>query len=291
MKLANFNRDYVETAFSSEGYYDFYNYGVSTMLSSNATKVLNGRRSGYNTKTVKDKTHYIYEFIFVPNLGFLADSLPLPKDCELRISFDRASPAAALLADEGAPELETLEIKDCIAMTEWVSSPALRTFFSDIENNPIVFKYEEVELVCKPLPMNETTVRLDNIRGGNIPSYIFAGIIPTEAITGEYSSSSTNFACNNVNEINITLNGYSVNGYPINITDQSGSFAQYQFNETVGRSYNVNCAAGLNKDQFKSNFIWATKFEAEETSQGWIGINMKLDKPFTTSHTMIIWLI
>ena len=48
--------------------------------------------------------------------------------------------------------------------------------------------------------MNQKVIRLDNIRGGNIPSYLFAGIIKTEAITGSFDLSSTDFAWHNVEE-------------------------------------------------------------------------------------------
>ena len=289
MKVANFNRDYVETAFLSEGFYDFYNYSAATMESTNAAKVLATRRSGYDTQAIDEKTHYIYEFVLVPNLGFLADPQPLPTDCELKLSFDRASASTALLSSKSG-EIE-LKIKDCYAMTEWVTSPALRSFFSDIEYNPIAYSYEEVEVLCKPLALGQKVLRLDNIRGGNIPTYIFAGIIPTNSITGDFAESSTSFSSHNVSEMNITLNGHSVNGYPITIKNNCGTFAQFQFNETVGRSYNIQCGSVLTKAQFKSNFIWAHRFEAEQTAQGWIGFDIKLRQAFATSHTMVIWLI
>ena len=91
--------------------------------------------------------------------------------------------------------------------------------------------------------------------------------------------------------MNISLNGHSVNGYPVTIKNNSGTFAQFQFNETVGRSYNIQCGSVLSKDQFKSNYIWAHRFEAEQTAQGWIGFDVKLKEPFTSSHTMVIWLV
>ena len=217
--------------------------------------------------------------------------MPLPKDCELRISFDRAEVSTSLLQITDGEELEELKINDCFAVTEWVSSPSLRSFFQEIENNPVAYNYDEIEMLTKPLPMGEKIIRLDNIRGGNIPSYIFLGIIPTGAVTGDFKQSSTNFECNKVTELNITLNGYSVNGYPINIRNESGTNVLFQFNETVGRTYNLRCGSGITRGKFPSNFIWAHRFEAEETFQGWIGVDMKLSEELSTSHTMIIWLI
>ena len=38
-------------------------------------------------------------------------------------------------------------------------------------------------------------------------------------------------------------------------------------------------------------WIWSHKFEAEMTSQGWIGINLKLSTEFTAEKSMVVWII
>ena len=287
-KLGNFNQPFVESAFCVEGYYDNYNYDAADLITS--ASVIAKRRANYNFKKVGGKNIYTYEFVFIPNLGFLGDSLPLLTNCELKLNFDRAQGSAAVMSTTNKA-VPFLEIKECHAVTEWVSSSKLKNYFSGIDYNPIVYSYDEIEILNKSLPMNETSFRLDNLRGGNIPTYLFAGIIPKEAITGDLGLSSTNFAENNVTELNISLNGRPVTGYPIRIKDGSETYPLFQFNDTVGRTYNNKCCAGLKKVTFQSNFIWAHRFEAEETSQGWIGIDIKLSKPFTKNYVMIVWLV
>ena len=288
-KLGNFNQPYVETAFALEGYYDNYNYDISTLSTSKA--VIDKRQLGYHVNTsTSGKSSHIYEFVMIPNIGFLGDPTPLLNNCELKLNFDR-SPAACAIMSSQEVEAPYLEIKDCHAVTEWVSSANLKNYFAQIEYNPISYRYDEIEVLCKPLPMGTKNLRLDNLRGGNIPSYIFAGIIATDAINGDLALSSTNFACHNVTDINITLNGNSVTGYPMEIKNCSDTNAMFQFNDTIGRTYNNKCCAGLKKAHFYSNYIWAHRFEAEETAQGWIGIDIKVSEPFTSSYTMVIWLI
>ena len=41
--------------------------------------------------------------------------------------------------------------------------------------------------------MNEQSIRLENLRGGNTPDYIFAGIIKTKALNGDFQAGSTVF--------------------------------------------------------------------------------------------------
>ena len=43
--------------------------------------------------------------------------------------------------------------------------------------------------------------------------------------------------------------------------------------------------------EFQWNFIWAHKFEAESTSSGWIGIDIKLSEAFTEPMSLVIWII
>ena len=288
-KLGNFNQPYVETAFGLEGYYDNYNYDIATLET--AKSVIEKRQLGYHTKILSSgKKTYIYEFVMIPNIGFLGDPTPLLNNCELKLNFDR-SPAASAIMSTKDVEAPYLEIKDCHAVTEWVSSTNLKNHFAQIEYNPISYRYDEIEVLTKALPMDTKNLRLDNLRGGNTPSYIFAGITEADAINGDLALSSTNFACHNVTDINISLNGTSVTGYPMEIKNGSDTNALFQFNDTVGRTYNNKCCAGLKKSHFQSNFIWAHRFEAEETAQGWIGIDIKVSEPFTTSKIMVIWLV
>ena len=57
------------------------------------------------------------------------------------------------------------------------------------------------------------TIQIDNIRGGNVPNYIFVGLLPSANLQGAYDKGATCFKQHNVEELNITLSGNSVSGY------------------------------------------------------------------------------
>ena len=288
-KRGNYNEGFIESDYSVEGYYDSYNYDAAAL---SVTKGFETNRRAHYDKVVNDgKTKYRYEFVLTPNLGFLADSKPLLNNCELKLCFDRTPGSTSLLRVKGTTEAPYLEIKDCHAVTEWVSSPTIVEVFDEIEHNPTVYKYDEIEVLCKPLPIGERIIRLDNINRGEIPKYIFAGIISTSALNGDVSKSSTNFGCNQVEEFNLTLNGHSVNGFPINVNNNSDTNVLYQFNDTIGRLHNNSCGYGMKKAQFQTNFIWAHHFEAQTTNNGLIEMEVKLKNALTTSYTMVVWLI
>ena len=289
MKTANFNLDYLDTCLRKEGYYDCYNYDAAKLLTNK--DVISERRNEEYTLDKEGKKIYTYDFIFMPSFGFLGGNEPLIKDCEVRLSFDRAPPSSALMKLKANAKCDNLELHNVVALTEYVTSPDIEARFGTIDMNPIVYEYEEVELLDRAIPIGEKVIRLDNVRGGNIPSYIFAGIIKTQAKTGSFDLSSTNFQWNGVKEMNISLNGASVHPFPIEVENENSIYPLFQFEDTVGRSYNLNCGRGFTRTKFRSNFLWAYKFEVEKTSNGWIGINFHLDKAFTESMTMIIWLV
>ena len=60
----------------------------------------------------KNGSNNVFEFVLCPNVGFLAGPEPLIKDAELKISFDRADPATALVKiDKTGVVPKYLEIK------------------------------------------------------------------------------------------------------------------------------------------------------------------------------------
>ena len=284
-KIGNFSVSAIETMFESEGYFDVYNFDNTSIMAN--TALVARRRWGASRDSAKTR----YEFEFSPVNGFLSNPDLLMTDCELKLSFDRASLKNAFISLEEDATLTELEIKDCYALTEYVSSKSIQSHFERIQYEPITYQYEETEVVIKTLPTDGTTHRLDNIRGGNTPKYLFAGLIPSKNLQGDWTKSSTCFQQNNVTEFNIALNGNPVNGYPIAIKKNSPCYAMSKFNAVTSRLYNVFAGQQLNMQSFQYNFIWSHKFEAESTSSGWIGIDIKLSEAFAEQMSLVIWII
>ena len=233
--------------------------------------------------------HYTYDFCVIPLVGFLGNHDPLPKNTEVKLSFDRTQSGIPLIA---AAEKElNLEISDCYAVTEYISSPELRSYFDGIENQPIRYEYEECEVYTKSIPQGETNIRFDNLRGGNVPSHMFIGLIETAALNGNMTKSSSRFSAWGVNRMNISLNGNSVNGYPVNVESERSTIPLTKFIDCTNQLQNWNGSQQLTPFEFNFNWLWSHCFEAEETSRGWIGIDFKVETAFETPMTMVVWVI
>ena len=153
------------------------------------------------------------------------------------------------------------------------------------------FYFQTQPLIVKNVPLSTKDIRFDNIRGGSNPVCMFVGLIPQQNLAGDPSDSSTHFRRHGVSEMNITLNGNSVNGYPLTCKYGSPIIPFQKFIQTTGRHYNINAGETVTCDQFKTGWVWSHKFEAETSNQGWIGINFNLEKEFTQNMVMVVWIV
>jgi len=113
-------------------------YNFSTVqLSTKGSESIIARRKNQGV-TIGNKV--IYEFVFIPNSGFLNSNLPLMTNCELKLSFDRVNADVALVEYDSVTEDQSgqpLTIKDCVAITEYIASDKLEKHFMKVDHNPI----------------------------------------------------------------------------------------------------------------------------------------------------------
>ena len=279
----------IDTGFYCEGYIDNYNCDSADFSAEGGSAVVLNRQWGRN----KDQNLISYEFILIPSHGFLASPDLLVKNCEIKLSFDRAPSDVALLTHkEIAIEAgKSLEIKDCYAMVDYVSSPDMRAQYDHIDQSPFVYHYDDIDIIIKNIPENQLDVRFDNLRGGQIPDYLFVGVIHKSSLNGDKLTSSTGFRHSNVTEMNISYNGNSVNGYPMNISKKSVIYPLQKFLDVTGSLYNQACRKTLTGPEFEYNFLWSHKFEAEMADQGWIGINLTFDEIPSQNMALVVFSV
>ena len=265
---------------------------AAQLFSDRGEKIIERRCEIGHHDTVNKK--YIFEFCMIPNTGFLSNNDLLLKDVELKLCFDRADPQQAVMCkaeDWAAVGDLKFDIKDCFAVTDYVSSPDLRSYFDSIDYTPLKYDYEECEVIVKSLPQGDLDIRCDNLRGGNIPTQIFVGFIQSEALNGNHSHASTRFGDHKVEYMNISLNGTSVNGYPMRIKNGIITKPFQKFLASTNRVCNVNAGEFLSPNEFEFNNLWSHKFEAEDAAVGWIGIDFKLKEAYNESMSMVVWII
>ena len=97
--------------------------------------------------------------IFTPTDAFLNQNLYLPPNVDLKLAFERLPVEFSTFFLGKSPTSGVLELKDVYAEAEYVSSRALRNFSESIIDEPIAFKYDETNVICKVIPTNEQYIR------------------------------------------------------------------------------------------------------------------------------------
>ena len=288
--VGNFSPDYIGTGFYSAGYFDRWNLDTDD-LSVSMAEAEKSRESLSSTST---QTHQTYNFIFRPACGILNSTKPLAPKSELNLSFDRCTADMSLIdkADNGVDlSGKVLQIKNVVLTAKYYSSPFLRNYFSTIVTKDICYNYDEMSVYLKSLPKGDTTIRLANIIGGNTPKYLFAGIIESDALSGNLKKSATRFMQHSVNEFDLTLNGYSCSGFPLINHDDSPLFAYNKFMKTTDRHFINNCGGQIKPVDFRDfNFLYSHDFTGEPVETGWIGVNLKLEDAYSSNYTLGLYI-
>ena len=287
--MGNFNAAYIPTGLYASGYFDNWNVGLAEISASAEVKnLITTNRTSLVDSQSGDEV--VYECIFRPNTGIINSKLPLIPGCELKLSFDRAKSEFALISTtaESAISVDSvLKLKNLFLRARYYSSALLRNYFGSIDNQEIKYRYDECSCYLKNLPVGETNIRLANVIGGQTPSFIFCGVIESKALEGDFALSSTQFERNGVKEFDLSLNGYSCNGFPIINNNGSALSVYNKWLQSTNRYFNNKCGKQVSPMDFKRfHFLYSHKFEGEPTDQGWIGMDLKLDKPFADNYTL-----
>ena len=284
--IGNFDTSFIESGLYSNGYFDLWNVGTAEYVADQDKLVKKNRVSVVDNREDSDQ---IFEFQYSPGVGILNHATPLVPGCELKLSFDRANVQLALIqkTTEEIDLSKKLTLTNLHCKARYYSSPQLRTKFQSIQENDLHYTYDECSVYLKNLPKGETNIRLNNVFGGSTPSHIFCGIIPSEALVGDAKKSATRFERHDVMEIDLTLNGYSVSGFPIQNVNGSALSAYTKWLKTTNRQFNNRCGQQISPIDFKNfHFLYSHAFEGDNTEQGWVGIELKLQKPYAENYTL-----
>ena len=246
------------------------------------------------TSTMSDNDHYSQQFVMNLEGGILNCPQPLLPNTEVKFTFERLPASYALfykdlkdpkptILDQNKP----IDIKDCFLELEYVSSPYLRNLHAQIVERPITYYYDDTMIYMKDLSKGSQNLRVNNLCGGLTPEYIFAGLLPSTCLNPDFIKTSVRFENPDIQTACITLNGSPVQGYPITCMMAKNSMQFYsKFLDSIDKWKKSAAASTIDFMSFNNNFcLISHHFEGEQTNEGWIGFDIKFDKPTTKDYT------
>ena len=287
--VGNYDPNYLSSGFRANGYFDSWNLSTAELSKGDRLKVVKHQRAPLLDASSFPTGFKTYQFIFRPPIGIFNCLKPLAPGHEVKLTFERATSEAALLSEDkdniNPLEGKSIDIRNPYIKANYSSSQYLRDL---VKNEHIQeYHYDELSVYQKNLPTGEKSIRLTNIIGGQTPNYIFAGIIPTNALNPDKNICLTEFAQCGVVEFSFTFNGQNINGFPLCAYNQTPIEVYENFLTVTNRKYNNNCMNSIGPFDFKlMHNIYGYKFSSQNTESGWIGINLKLAKEFQENHVI-----
>ena len=242
--------------------------------------------SGDDTTAELEIVHYLEG-------GILNSIQPLPSNTEIKLSFDRAKAEIALLYAENEEPFpddldnSVIQLIDPYLEVEYVTSPYLRNYHSQIIDRPVTIMYDDCDVYLKSIQKGVSQIRMDNIMGGLTPDYFYAGFVQTNALNGSFELSATCFSMLPIEYANLTMNGMFVQGFPISSNYKYPVKLFCKFNETNGKSKKTIGGGAITFAHWaNTSSMISHKFEGEQTNEGWLGLDIKLTTPSEHDYTM-----
>ena len=240
------------------------------------------------------------EFVINLDMGILNCPQPLVPGVEVKFSFERAPATFALFyKDEKATtkpkdlDGKVVNIAEAFLELEYVSSPYLRNLNSTIIEKPITYYYDDCQIYYTNCAKGTTTLRVSSLCGGLTPEYLFAGFMRAKSLSPDFETTCGNFVNPGIRDVNITLNGASVHGYPIssflpnNVTQLYSRFIQ-----TLGRFKKTVAGGTITQTTFKDDFcLISHHFEGQMGNEGYIGFDVKFDAPAAENYVFVVFTI
>ena len=233
-------------------------------------------RKGLNEK-------YTYEIVMpIDSTIFNSEDL-LPSGQKLTLSFERAETKySTLITDPGATVTgidKVLELDDVYLMIPYVEDDKLKRKESNWVNRPIKLKYDHYQMQRFTLPDGSASVRLSNVINGKLPKTLLFGIMKETWYQGSFTESSTLFNKHGLKELDLQIDGNSVPGMPVKMSNDCVSIP-YSRLKSLSNNGTLNLA---HFEQF--HFIHCATIGQ---SEGSITFEMSFDSAVSTGLVLIV---
>ena len=217
--LLSYSKGTMQTGLKTLGIFDEINLQTTQI----AAMIRNHTWDTYLRRRKAVNNTFKYEIIMpIDNTIFYSDDL-LPSGQRWSLSFERAETQySTLLTVAGTVTSKVdkvLALEDVYLMIPYVNDEKTNQLESNWIEKPISIGYDNYQMQRFTLESGTANIRLSNIINGKLPKLLLYGIMEESAYMGSFTECSTKFGKHNLTEIDMLLNGVSVQGMPIKMSN------------------------------------------------------------------------
>jgi len=208
---SNYAIDYQMSALRQIGLFDSKHPTTTEIVAMSA-----GTKASFEHARVNPAGGNEYEIIMPIDANIFSSNDLLPSNTAIDLSFERTS--AKLCSIQNIIKSQTdskIDLKDAYLDIPFKQCQELFQLERNAISRPIKIQFDDYVIKRFNIPKGTTSVMLNNVLNGQLPSTLFWGIQTMDSYNGSFNTSSTRFNRNGTTKANIYLDGKEVDGYPV----------------------------------------------------------------------------
>lgn len=277
------------------------NEGFVKDTSGTAFGVIDDKNIGLKERRSFVTNSTMYDLVGKVNVNIFNIQKLMINGVDIRIVFTLENPKFFLM--ESKDTNSTMKIHEAmLRINQFNINPDVLLQHRQLLHKGIVARYpfKKTEIKMFTLPSGVSTVNLDNVFNGPIPTNIVCGgVVANMAFTGNSERNPLYFHNYNISSVGLYVNSKCVTGYPIEMAFVAGVYARAyaQFLEGSG-NLNTDRTNSITKTEFKRGYcmfpfiLSSTQFldsRAEVPKEGTLRLELKFSAATTETLTVICY--
>ena len=259
--LINYSIDYQNSAMRSVGIYDYAQEKTSTVSGWPAPtfNVFSNNRATLGAAQTK------FEVIMpIDSTIFYTNDL-LPSNTALDLSFERLkASSSSLLAKSTTIEDFVLELNDCYLMLPFKRDENMFQLERNAIQKPLKIKFDDFVIKRFNVPRGTDSVMMSDIISGQLPYRIFWGLQDMASYGGSFENSSTRFNRNNVQKVNLYIDGKECDDFPLTLSQDMVGLPFIKFLQSTNQLQNGYMSRTLSLLEYRdSNCIFSSSLDPD----------------------------
>ena len=250
--VCNYSSDYLTSALRPAGVYDS---DQTTSVELDAiTPVQKTAFANLRACSADDNE---FEIFMNVDTSIFCTSDILPSNTSVDLSFERIGAEISAISMKNIEIASVInDLKDVYLTVPFVHDEEIFHLERNAITRPIKISYDDYIIRRFNVPKGSTSVLLNNVMSGDLPTKLFWGLQDATSFTSSFNSSSTRFGQFKMSKATIYIDGKEISGFPVSMTEKHWTVPYVNFLTNTNKNQNGLVSTTLSMSEFNNgNFI------------------------------------
>ena len=279
--ICNYSSDYLVSAFRPAGVFDCDQTTSKDLHAITATQ-----KTEFATLREGSDDNEFEIYMSVDSSIFGSTDL-LPSNTPVDLSFERSgSEISSIIMKDITMTAEVNNLKDVYLTIPFVCDEQLFQLERNAISRPIKIVYDDYVIRRFNLPTGSTSVMLNNVMSGELPTKLFWGLQDATSFTGSFNTSSTRFTQYKMLKSNLYIDGKEVSGFPMTMSSDHITIPYVNFLYNTDKTQNGLLSTTLSMSEYENgNFILSASIN--KNSSGSLSFGFEFEEPVSSDIILV----